>query len=316
MWQAQRLYKIVTIYNIIVQLSDRNIRPVNSVKMSPEPSSNLILVWTMAKVGTTSLSSSLTKAGQHHYCCHYLNYRTIDSAIKRAKGVRTSLKNSMLESLVLRRYLPEMLKTQRLKVITSMRDPVARNVSAFYNNIDKFDGPDQQHDVLLDRFLKDYSHTVPLDWWEQELKGVLGFDIREHSFDKEAGYSIYNWSDADIFVMRADLPIQEQGKAVGKFLDMESINIQPDNLMSDKQDRADSYKSFLTKLRLPQAYVDYFYDSWAVDFFWNKDEIEQMRSAWQTSNRPWSPPPLKKNKRRSQDEFRMLFSKDQVSSIV
>lgn len=241
----------------------------------------------MGKVATTSLMTSLKRAGYDPICCHYLHPSKLDYFIDLANGHSSRLDLNVLDSLALHHYLPMHTGERRLKIISSMRDPIARNISAFYENIHAFGGPDSQFECRLQDFLENYPHTVPLEWWDFELKQVLGFDLFAAPFEQQFGYTIYNHPIADIFIMRADLPLASQSRAISSFLGISNLEVQADNLMSDESDRAESYSEFRDKLILPRAYVDFMYHSDVARYFWSEEQLSTMRAKWRVNDTPW-----------------------------
>ena len=83
---------------------------------------------------------------------------------------------------------------RRLKVITLVREPVANNISMFFQVLGQYLGPDIDPsacdtDELIDVFIEKYMHSRPLTWLDAEVKTHFGIDIFQHPFPIEKGYS-------------------------------------------------------------------------------------------------------------------------------
>lgn len=82
-------------------------------------------------------------------------------------------------------------KTSKLKfvdpyVITLTREPVRRNVSAYFENHAGEEGfPSVEH------FLSAYNHEVPIVWFQKEFTPTWRFEIMSQPFDEKKGWEVY-----------------------------------------------------------------------------------------------------------------------------
>ncbi|MFX0095615.1 MAG: putative capsular polysaccharide synthesis family protein, partial [Candidatus Hodarchaeota archaeon] len=140
----------------------------------------LILVYTMAKVGSRTIRQSLINYGIPAFQIH-------------------SLTNKQGVPFWGVRYLQKNLDYRRWKIVSLVRDPVAKNVSAFFTRIHKTTSlasyvrqyKSLTLENLRDIFLENFNHDIPSDWIDQELKKVFRFDVYSIEFPKTQGYKIY-----------------------------------------------------------------------------------------------------------------------------
>ena len=180
-----------------------------------------ILVYQMGKVGSSSIRNSLlrSRAKQTHLVLmshefYPVRRRRIDTlkidsedrnAVEReithAKQSYRGLTARQRAGLLIREKLySEMIyknviaTRQPVKIITLVREPVANNISMFFEVFGEYadDGRsvlDYESGELVQIFLNRYIHSRPLTWLDAEFKTTLGIDVYSCSFPIEAGYS-------------------------------------------------------------------------------------------------------------------------------
>ena len=97
-----------------------------------------------------------------------------------------------------------------LKVITLVREPIGRNLSAYFQNWDYFmrlrgDRARRSAQQEVEHFLEAYDHQIPEKWLTGQFSDYLDVDVFSHNFDKEAGYGRIRSGTADILLMHHDL---------------------------------------------------------------------------------------------------------------
>ncbi len=154
-----------------------------------------VVVYTMGKVGSTSLYLALKKKlGWRVMFAHRLleeNIEEYDEAfINQGIKPHRSIKGKLI-------YKRRMLKNKPIKFITLVRDPFARNLSDFfqdfkvYNNKIEASEWNNNIDQLKSNFLKNYPRTLPLDWFQKDCYKGTGIDVYITTFNNEVGYQIY-----------------------------------------------------------------------------------------------------------------------------
>lgn len=240
----------------------------------------------------------------HIFHTHYLNpdtTRTMNAAFRRFfrhKGW-VWFYDEIFGAELLHKKLQQGVPAPKWKVIALVRDPVARNVSSFFQHlqfnfptlrsVDKRD-PNKLEE-LTQRFLfeSEGTHKFPLTWFHREVRDVFGIDVFAEPFPHEQGYQIYEGEKADLLVIRLEDLDDCGAAALEAFLDLEDVELLTVNKASGKKYDG-GYRTFKNSLRLPNGYLDRMYGSRMARHFYRPHEIEIFRSSWVTTDAPASEP--------------------------
>ena len=181
------------------------------------------------------------------------------------------------------------------KVITLVREPISRNISAFFENFTTFTGVAYEDsgfttDEIIDIFIREYDHSVPLSWFDVELKKTLGIDIYEHPFPFEAGYATIANGALDLLQIKAETDDPTKERAIAEFLGVDGFKLIMRNV-GEQKDYASTYSDFLSRVHLPQSYIDIMCGSDFTRHFYSNIEIETVRSRWNRSTNTDPLPP-------------------------
>ena len=171
------------------------------------PAGMPILVYQMGKVGSSSVTASLKARGvESTFHVHRMDPDNIRS-VRQGHARRNRSPLDERHGELLYRYV--IAKRRPGKVITLVREPISRNVSAFFENFTTFTGVAYEDsgfttDQIIDIFIREYDHSVPLSWFDVELKKTLGIDIFEHPFPFEAGYATIANGALDLLLITAE----------------------------------------------------------------------------------------------------------------
>lgn len=171
------------------------------------------------------------------------------------------------------------------KVITLVRDPVARNVSSFFYDITRY-VPDFYERTpssaeLLEAFLTRPDHDTPLAWFEQQAEPLLSLDIYAAPFPREQGYALLRSERVDWLTLRAEELATRIAPAVHTLLGIPDFACAKTNAGEDKP-YAVAYQRFLSGAQLPAEYLDRVYGSRLARHFYDASERECMRRRWLT----------------------------------
>ena len=183
--------------------------------------------------------------------------------------------------MICRRYVQP---KRRLKVITLVREPVANNISMFFQVLHQYLGPDVDPsacdtDELIDTFIEKYMHSRPLTWLDAEVKTHFGIDIFQHPFPIERGYTAISHDNVSLLVLRCDLDDRTKAQAIADFIGLDKFEILRSNVASDKN-YASPYSMFKQRIKLPPALLDQMYDSKFARHFFSREERELFRERW------------------------------------
>lgn len=273
-----------------------------SRKKYPKPP---LLIYQMGKVGSSTIRQTLalSKIEMPIYHVHYLSKNRVETLEKqRRKYFRTEkqdiLKRPWLYQF-LRKELIDKFDGQKWKIISLTRDPVARNLSSFFENlefeqigennnfniksdyykIDPIIVTANNLDELTPFFFERLNHNSPLVFFDSEIKTVFGIDIYSSEFPKSKGYKIYSGERADLLIIRLEDLNGCIHQALNEFLSLDEINLVNTNIGGEKE-YAGIYSKFKNYIVLPESYIDKMYRSKYMLHFYSEEEIRQLKTKW------------------------------------
>jgi len=143
-------------------------------------SNPFIIVYQMGKVGSNSVVESIRKAG--NYAVFHIHRLNPDNIAKSEKGNIIQSLSLLNERMAVLLYNRITAGERKVKIISIVREPIDRNCSAFFQNFKIFTGLDYKNSNFREKelqeiFLSRYSHQVPLQWFDVEMKAVTGIDV-------------------------------------------------------------------------------------------------------------------------------------------
>ncbi len=245
--------------------------------MAREP----VLVHTMGKVGSSSITAMLASSQRFEPIqIHMLRADKIEAleAKHRARGLEVPqhLRDA-------RRVLDEILPgTGRVRIVSLVRDPVARNLSAYFQNLDIWKlgwQPGADVTPYIASFFTEYPHHVPLVWFDRQLKATLGLDVFSVPFDFHRERLILRTDRYELIVLRCELPDPRKKELLEEFLGETGLPLGRAN-EAHKKSYAAAYKEVLAAIELPTDYLDRQYDSPCARHFYTEVERASFRRRW------------------------------------
>lgn len=243
-----------------------------------------ILVYQPSKVASSTMFVSLRRAGIDSVQIHtfqpdeeYVSCMSHPGffADKRFQFILDDLK-------FYERYYQQRTKTT--KIITMVREPVARDISEYLTLFGKGDY------ILNDRVCTDtYKGVADLledlsqigtfgyefEWFDRELKRFTGIDIFSHPFDREKGYSVIKQGNTEILVLKVE-KINENEKVIADFVGNPEFKIVMSNI-GDKNSCKYIYREVKQNMNIPQRVIDRYYkDNKRMDYFYSEKEKESF----------------------------------------
>ncbi|MEQ9287541.1 MAG: putative capsular polysaccharide synthesis family protein [Cyclobacteriaceae bacterium] len=172
---------------------------------------------------------------------------------------------------------------KKIKIISLVREPIGRNVSAFFQNfeVERGEAPDKDIytiDNLRSIFLSEYRHYEPLSWFHFILHH-FNIDVFKREFPSQ-GYCLYqNNEGVELLVLRSDLEDKYKEEHIGNFLDLSNFKIERFNIGRNKS-YGEVYREFVEKVKLPEWYLEMMKESIFFNHFFSKTEIEEICSHW------------------------------------
>lgn len=177
----------------------------------------------------------------------------------------------------------------RWKVITLVRDPVARTIDGFFHDFrtnhpslpDGFEVDPANVDHLIELFLAvdERERGVTLEWFEREVMEVFDIDVLEQPFPIEAGHALYRGEKCSLLVVRTEDLARTAAPAIGLFVGAPGLQVRSDD-GGDARPWAATLAAFVERLDLPDAYLDVMYGSRMTRHFYTAAEISAFRERW------------------------------------
>jgi hypothetical protein len=255
------------------------------LKLVPSP----IFVYTPAKVGSMSIYRSLLSQYKGVVVKGHYFFQTFEEGLNHGTP-RTSVRSEQVEkwsSQIIRLYKYAIKEKKELNVITLIREPISRNISAFFSNFERDVGvpfaqskftTTQLKDIFLSCDTGGNYHFWILDWFDKNIKNILGIDVFAYPFPQN-GYAIYKKQNIRLLIMKLETPDDLKVEAIKEFLGLKEFCLFKFHT-ADQQEYADAYKDFKTKIKLPADYVEKMTVSELVNHFYSEDEIQTMINKW------------------------------------
>jgi len=241
-----------------------------------------VIVYQMGKVGSSTVAKSLAKQIDNPVLhVHRMSLNNIENVEREHKSVGKIPPDEtvgiLLHKLIIKKKKPA-------KIITLVREPVERNMSAFFQNYERFVGQRYNKDskdieMLVHQFFESYNHNVPLTWFDIEMKTVLGVDVYQYPFPKDKGYLTINKPPYEVLILKIETDDAVKQEAVRKFLNMDEFVMTRQNVGGEKE-YSKTYSDFKKNIIVPDDYVDKMCKSKYIKHFYDSKEIQEIRQRW------------------------------------
>ena len=240
----------------------------------------LVLVYSMGKVGSTSIVRTLKNHFPYSrlYSAHFLS----DSWMKRLEEIQNFINHK--HGLELRTVLKKH-SNKRLKILTLVREPLAREISNFFENPEDFIGQRSPLELPTEELLSFFYQKInvcldyTLNWFNTEFEEFMGINIYDHELNKEAGYTLLTFSDCDVAVLQMEQLNQNISAAFKELLNIDIAELDKANQAAQKPYK-DVYKQFKLECKFSKEVINKVYDSAFVKHFYSESQIEGYRSYW------------------------------------
>ena len=261
---------------------------------------NPILVYQMGKVGSSTVTKTLKQSlDAPVYHVHFLTEDGLNMQVKAFENYRQYTQKYspvfVQQAQVIKDKI-EQKTDHKWKIITLVRDPIARDISDIFQNLDriladhlnesgKIKDSNKIIDLLQDKFANyDPDSDFACTWFDRELKARFNVDIYDYPFDQEQGFSIINHEQADVLVLRLEDLNQRLNQACQDFLgvDLTKKDIANKNISTDKK-YFDDYKNIVKNIVIPRETCAKIYNSKYVRHFYPQSMIDKFIAKWSKS---------------------------------
>lgn len=236
--------------------------------------SSAILVYQPGKVGSVTVRDTLQREGldviHFHRMCVFP-----DEVAEKAVMEEAST------------FFRKQIRTEGCKIITLVRDPIARALSSFmqggsdndiYMRWD-FSSGCSLAAYVAERIVGILDNNFEFDWFDRELKEATGIDIYQYPFDKEKGYAWIKEGNIEILVLKLE-KLNDNTEVLGEFVGRPGIKLQVGNV-GDKKQYKYIYEGLKRDLRIPARVVESQYkNNPQMDHFYTEEEKERFMQKW------------------------------------
>lgn len=250
-------------------------------------SENTIWILQPGKTASTSLEQRLGKNGVAYKKMHKLEYP------------RHLLGDSYKK--IWEENVSEMKKGP-LKIIVAVREPIARDFSAFWQAFSEENEMAMETSILDKDFQKTYDRYINIllkgnkymkdvlgaslvfswgsefEWFDEQIKKYLDIDVFQYPFDREMGYTIVERGGIKLFLYKIE-KMESILNKISSFVGTRKLPPINDNV-GEKKWYGLAYKQFRKEVKIPREYVEYYYKNSKMDYFYTSKEKEEFLDKW------------------------------------
>ena len=220
---------------------------------------NSVYVYQSKKVASTSIYVSARAAGV--FGVHVHNFAGLD------------LPDCLVKN---------MIKKTSGKVISIVREPVARQISllwSYWKNGESFLRNYDSLEELESKFYSIPNEEDEFEWYLKEFKDILGVNIYDHQFDRDLGYSIIEKDGISILLLKLEKLFSLE-KVIGNFLGVENYKSVNTNTGKEKSYRY-AYENYLEHVKIPRVFWEHYYSkNEYMNYFYTDDEKKMFYERW------------------------------------
>lgn len=213
-------------------------------------------------------------------------------------------------------YYIQLLRNKKIKIISAVREPISRDIAAFFQSSDEELWPFQHYNYnvfplygegekvelkyKMDEFEKRYPQwkgslnksfgnlTQAImhykqdiySWFDYEINRFFGVDVYSYPFDKEKGYTIIEKDNVQILLLKMEC-LSSLEKIIGEFIGDAGYRLGDRNTASKKIYRY-AYKKFKESVNITPEYFNYYYGgNCKYEHFYSLKEIKDSYKYWE-----------------------------------
>jgi hypothetical protein len=241
-----------------------------------------VLLWQMGKVGSTSIWQALEEANLRPIQLHVLDPDRIDHVAQQYQGGGYSVPAHIEDARRVQSLIAD--PDQRLRVISLVRDPIARNLSGLFETWDVYPPDFREGDdleKLAEWFVMNFDYSI-LNWFDDEIRARTGVDVYSAKFDMEKRRLLIETSRLKILVLRSEDSQRSKEASLKEFLHLPKVSLTYSNTSDSKPNPA-LWKSMKRSAKVSSILANIVYDSKLVRHFYAEDEVSRFRALWTPS---------------------------------
>jgi len=227
----------------------------------------LLLVYTMGKVASTTISESITSARIECHDIHTLRESSLFFQMKKSVETGVLPHNHIGRSInIYHRFQ----RASKVKIITCLRDSFSRNVSAIFQNL-----PQKEYTLNdVRNIIENSAPDAPGSWLRNEFAATIGINLLREKFNINDKYAVLKKDRFEILSMRIDLSNDKKQELISDFVG-EEIVLQNKNEAQNKW-YDDLYREFRAKGELSEEWVTRCVKSKYMEKFYSEVERQQF----------------------------------------
>lgn len=242
-----------------------------------------LLVYQMGKVGSTNMARDLSEQDPsiNVFQVHRMESDYIDRLYARYRAnAEAPYYFSNYVGRAIREQVILPADGAEVKILCAVREPIARNVSHFFQDIERFTprNPlpatiEEVQQIFVDRF----EHDYPEQWFDEEFLPVTGIDVLGQGFDKGAGFQTYENGRIKALVYKIEATGSDA--FVEAFNNFTGLSYQADakhNVGGNKKYGA-LYSAFKAGPGFPSEFCVAQHDTRYAKTFYTEDELAKAR---------------------------------------
>lgn len=233
---------------------------------------DMVLIYSPAKVGTTTIEEGLREAHIRHFKMHHVakSWCAGESAYEKPAGIE------LINNL------------KKIRIISLVREPIARGISAYFHGFEidgyyRYENINQDIYQIINDNLGQETKVGKFgwlfEWFHQEMEKVFGIDIYQYNFDKEKGYQIIREGNIELMLIKCE-KLNECQKDINQFLGCKNFALKEANAGNEKPYRF-AYAELKSTIKIPEYIMDFYYkENKAMNHFYTDEEKEVFRNKW------------------------------------
>lgn len=256
---------------------------------------NPVYILQMGRVGSVSVFTAVRTAYQQIaldipvYHKHYIS--SFDIVVERILADLEDPAFALQFDRQLRNtFLSDVQSGQSVKIISLVRDPVARNVSTFFFDFPQFVPDWQERETknllsastlnMIFESKRQFIQTA-FNWFDEQIKDTIGLDVYAVPFDTAQGWQIYQQGQVKLLLLRMEDLYRTGEDALRKFLHLPNLKMVKVNT-GEEREAYQLYRRFLTH-PISQEYLEMTYSTKLARHFYTEAEIKQFIQRWRSS---------------------------------
>jgi len=243
-----------------------------------------LVVFSMGKTGSTAIARAIHDAtGDAVFQVFRLAPDRLSDAERRYRATKPHAPYPGARHLWESEYLLRRPPTASAPwtVITSVREPVAQAVSAFFHASGRRPHLDGDRSVaqLVDELVAGDWARPPVRWFDREFRSAFGIDVYQQPFDPAAGHAVIETPAVRVLLLRQE-SFAGAPAALGAFLGRAGPVPVPARNEASTKSYGGRYAEFVASARLPPEVLDAAYGSRYARHFYADREREGFRRRW------------------------------------